>query len=119
MPETFDTATILAPGREILDIFTEYVAACRVLGHHHHDLTRLHEWYDTEDGLDLRAIEGDQRALTAAAQAGEQTLRLQDKQSRLVDDGWQGGVPRWPRASTWPAIRPLQSAPSPRCTRRL
>lgn len=91
MPETFDTATILAPGREILDIFTEYVAACRVLGHHHHDLTRLHEWYDTEDGLDLRAIEGDQRALTAAAQAGEQTLRLQDKQSRLVDDGWQGG----------------------------
>lgn len=62
MPETFDTATILAPGREILDIFTEYVAACRVLGHHHHDLTRLHEWYDTEDGLDLRAIEGDQRA---------------------------------------------------------
>ena len=92
MPESFDAATILAPGREILDIFTEYVTACRILGHHHHDLTRLHEWYDTEDGLDLRAIEGDQRALRAAAQAAEQALSLQDKQLRLVDDGWQGGA---------------------------
>jgi len=92
VPESFDAATILAPGREILDIFTEYVTACRILGHHHHDLTRLHEWYDTEDGLDLRAIEGDQRALTAAAQAAEQALSLQDKQSRLVDDGWQGSA---------------------------
>ncbi|AKS36789.1 hypothetical protein AFA91_31115 [Mycolicibacterium goodii] len=87
-----DAAVILAPGREILDVFTEYVTACRVLGYGHRDLTRLHEWYDTEDGVDLRALDAEQRALTAAAQAAEQALRLQDKQSRLADDGWQGSA---------------------------
>lgn len=92
MPESFDTAVILAPGREVLDIFTEYVTACRALGYHHHDLTRLHEWYETEDGLELRTIDAEQRALTAAAQAGADALRLQDKQTRLVGDGWQGSA---------------------------
>lgn len=92
MHENFDAAVILAPGHEILDIFTEYVTACRVLGYHHHDLTRLHEWYDTEDGLELRTIEAEQRALTTAAQAGEDALRLQDKQLRLVGDGWRGSA---------------------------
>jgi hypothetical protein len=92
MPESLDAARILAPGREILDIFDEYVMACRVLGYVHHDLIRLHEWYDTEDGLDLGAIDTDQRALTAAARAAEQPLLMQDKQFRLAGDGWLGGA---------------------------
>ncbi|MBU8828312.1 hypothetical protein [Mycolicibacterium goodii] len=92
MPEPSDTAMILAPGREILDIFTEYVTACRVLGYHHHDLTRLHDWYDTEDGLDLRALESEQRTLIAATPAAEDALRLQGKQLQLIGEGWQGSA---------------------------
>ncbi|MHC9291733.1 hypothetical protein ACRCUN_04655 [Mycobacterium sp. LTG2003] len=89
-----DTTDLLAPGRPAVDTFAEYVWACRLLGYHHQDLTgharQLHEWYDTEQGLNLRTIDTECTALTAAAASAEPALQLQDSQIRVLSESWLG-----------------------------
>ena len=69
-----------------------------MLGYQHRDLTahpyQVHEWYGTEDGLNLRALAADAAALTAAAQSAEQALRLQEHQIRVLADAWLGSAAR-------------------------
>lgn len=89
-----DTTELLAPGRPAVDTIAEYVWACRLLGYQHHDLTgharQVHEWYDTEQGLNLRALESERAALSAAAASAEPALQLQDNQIRVLSDSWYG-----------------------------
>lgn len=98
MALNIDTADLLAPGRPAVDTLAEYVWACRMLGYHHQDLTgharQVHEWYDTERGLNLRAIANECAALTAAAASVEPVLQLQDRQIRVLSDGWHGSGAR-------------------------
>lgn len=98
MALNIDTTDLLAPGRPAVDTFAEFVWACRLLGYHHQDLTgharQVHEWYDTEQGLNLRAIDNERAALTAAAASMEPALQLQDKQIRVLSDGWHGSGAR-------------------------
>ena len=102
MPDSFDAATRLAQGWPAVDTVAEYVVACRLLGYHHQDLTshpgQVHDWYDTEDGLDLRALESEHAALAAAAASAEQALQVQEDQLRALSEGWQGGGAQASRA---------------------
>lgn len=94
MAENTDVAELLASGRPVVDTIAEYVWACRLLGYQHQDLTgharQVHEWYDTETGLNLRAIDTERAAFTAAAAAVEPALHLHDSQFRVLSESWQG-----------------------------
>lgn len=78
----------------MVETFAEFVWACALLGYQHPDLTvhvgQVHDWYATEDGLDLRILDADCAALAAAAGSAEQALRLQDDQLTTLDQAWQG-----------------------------
>ncbi|BBX94433.1 hypothetical protein H5U98_24200 [Mycolicibacterium boenickei] len=94
MAQTGDVAGRLDQGQPAVDTFAEFAWACALLGYQHPDLTvhagQLHDWYATEDGLDLRMLDADCTALTTAAEAAEQALRLQDEQLTALDQAWQG-----------------------------
>ncbi|MCG7606447.1 MULTISPECIES: hypothetical protein [Mycobacterium] len=94
MVQTGDVAGRLDQGQPAVETLAEFVWACALLGYQHPDLTlhagQVHDWYATEDGLDLRTLESDCAALTAAAAAAEQALRLQDAQLTTLDQAWQG-----------------------------
>ncbi|MED5812641.1 hypothetical protein VST63_09725 [Mycolicibacterium sp. 050232] len=78
----------------MVETLAEFVWACALLGYQHPDLTlhagQVHDWYATEDGLDLRMLDADCAALTAAAGAAEQALRLHDEQLTALEQAWQG-----------------------------
>ena len=73
MAETLDVAARLAEGRPAVDTIGDYVWACHLLGYQNPDLTlhaaQVRDWYSSEDGLDLRALDADRAALDAAAAA--------------------------------------------------
>ena len=66
------------------------VWACHLLGYQKPDLTlhpaQVRDWYASEDGLDLRALDADRAALTAAAAATESARQLQERPARRA--GW-------------------------------
>ena len=68
---TVDVAARLAQGRPAVANTEAYVDACRAVGYQNADLTsrggQIGEWYSTEDGLDLAALDADCAALRAAA----------------------------------------------------
>ena len=94
MAEKFDTASRLAEGRPPVDNIQTYVWACHVLGYANPDLTlhasQVRDWYGSEDGLDLRALDADCAALEAAVAATENALTRQDDQLGALSAAWQG-----------------------------
>jgi hypothetical protein len=84
-----DTAGRLAEGRPAVEHTERYVRACEALGYEHPDLQIL-DWYDSEEGLDLRALDGDCAELRAAAGAVEEALRLQRAQVGELAAAWTG-----------------------------
>jgi hypothetical protein len=94
MTEKFDVASRLAEGRPAVDNIQTYVLACHVLGYANPDLTlhasQVSDWYGTEDGLDLPALDADCGALEAAVAATEDALTRQDDQLGALSAAWQG-----------------------------
>jgi hypothetical protein len=94
MAETFDVASRLAEGCPAVDNIQTYVWACHVLGYANPDLTlhasQVRDWYGSEDGLDLRALDADCAALEAAVAATEDALTRQDDQLGALPAAWQG-----------------------------
>lgn len=92
MAEKYDFATRLAEGQPAIDDVQTYVWACHVLGYANPDLTlhaaQVRDWYGTEDGLDLRALDADCAALEAAVAATEDALARQD--IGAFSAAWQG-----------------------------
>ena len=90
----FDAASRLAEGRPAADTVQDYVWACHLLGYQNPDLTlhasQVRDWYGSEDGIDLRALEADCEALRAAAVATEGVLARQDAQLALMSVAWHG-----------------------------
>ncbi|MCV7131575.1 hypothetical protein H7J06_01135 [Mycobacterium hodleri] len=111
MGDTVDVAGRLAEGRPAVDDVEEYVAACRRLGYQHPDLTghpaQVRDWYSGEDGLDLRALESDHGALSAAASAAEDAARMQADVMADLDAAWSGRGATAAREFLW---RSCQSA---------
>ena len=94
MAETLDVAARLAEGRPAVDNIGDYVWACHLLGYQNPDLTlhaaQVRDWYSSEDGLDLRALDADRAALDAAAAATESARQLQEQQLGALAGAWQG-----------------------------
>jgi hypothetical protein len=94
MAEKFDVASRLAEGRPAVDNIQTYVWACHVLGYANPDLTlhasQVSDWYGSEDGLDLRALDADCAALEAAVAATEDALTRQSDQLGALSAAWQG-----------------------------
>jgi len=94
MAEIFDAASRLAQGRPAVDTVQDYVWACHLLGYQDPDLTlhasQVRDWYASEDGIDLAALDADCEALRAAAAAAEGVLARQDGQLALMAVAWHG-----------------------------
>ncbi|CQD06401.1 putative alanine and proline rich protein [Mycolicibacterium conceptionense] len=94
MAQSADVAGRLDQGQSAVETFAEFVWACALLGYQNPDLTsyvgQVHDWYATEDGLDLPVLDADGAALTAVAGRAEQALGLQDAQLSALDLAWQG-----------------------------
>jgi hypothetical protein len=92
--EKFDVPARLAEGRPAVDNVQQYVWACHLLGYQNSDLTlhaaQIRDWYDSEDGLDLRALDADCIALEAAVAATERALQMQDDQLAALPTAWHG-----------------------------
>jgi hypothetical protein len=102
---TLDVAARLAAGRPTVDDVEEYVAACRQLGYQHRDLTvhaaQVRDWYDGEDGLDLRALDVDHAALSAAASGAEDAARMQNDLMSELSAAWSGQGAAEAREFVW------------------
>jgi hypothetical protein len=89
-----DVAARLAEARPTIDDIEEYVAACRRLGYQNRDLTmhptQVRDWYDAEEGLDLRALDLDHGILSAAASAAEDAARMQGDLVAELTVAWTG-----------------------------
>jgi hypothetical protein len=94
MAESLDVSARLAEGRPAVDNIGDYVWACHLLGYQNADLTlhpaQVRDWYSSEDGLDLRALDADRAAMDAAASAAESARRLQEQQFGALSGAWQG-----------------------------
>jgi len=92
--DSLDVPARLGDGRSAVDIIGEYVWACHLVGYQNPDLTlhaaQVRDWYASEDGLDLRALEADRAALDAAATATDSARRLQEEQTNALAGAWQG-----------------------------
>jgi hypothetical protein len=94
MAEKFDAASRLAEGIPSVDDIANYVLACHAIGYQHPDLTlhaaQVRDWYASEDGLDLRALDADCAALQAVVAATEDALARQHDQLAVMSAAWQG-----------------------------
>ena len=94
MAESLDVTARLAEGRPAIDNIGDYVWACHLLGYQNPDLTlhaaQVRDWYSSEDGMDLRALEADRAALDAAAAATENARQLQELQLETLAGAWEG-----------------------------
>lgn len=94
MAEIYDAAARLAEGRPAVDAVQDYVWACHLLGFQDPDLTlhasQVRDWYGSEDGIDLHALDADCEALRAAAAAAEGLLARQDVQLASMSVAWHG-----------------------------
>jgi hypothetical protein len=100
--EKFDVPSRLAEGRPAVDDVATYVWACHTLGYANPDLTlhasQVRDWYGTEDGLDLRALDADCAALEAAVAATEEALMQQEEGVGALVAAWQGASANLSRA---------------------
>lgn len=94
MAERLDVAGRLAEGLPAVEHTQIYVRACHALGYQHPDLTahptQIRDWYDTEDGLDLRALDRDCAELRAAGETVAEALRVQRAQLAELAAAWTG-----------------------------
>jgi hypothetical protein len=94
MAEKFDAASRLAEGISSVDDIANYVLACHAIGYQHPDLTlhaaQVRDWYASEDGMDLRALDADCAALQAVVAATEDALARQHDQLAVMSAAWQG-----------------------------
>lgn len=71
-----------------------YVQACHALGYQHPDLTargsQVQDWYETEAGLELRALDDDSAELRAAVNTIDEALWLQRMQLTEIGAAWTG-----------------------------
>ncbi len=92
--ESYDVASRLAQGRPAVETVQRYVRACQALGYHHQDLTlnpsQVFDWYGTEDGMDLAALQRGCLALDAAVRTSQDALAVQDRQLAQLPAVWQG-----------------------------
>jgi len=92
--EALDVAGRLAEGRSAVDTIGDYVWACHLLGYQNADLTlhagQVRDWYSSEDGLDLRALDADRAALEAAAATAEAAQQMQEQQIGVLAGAWRG-----------------------------
>ena len=88
MTESLDVSARLAEGRPAVDNIGDYVWACHLLGYQNADLTlhpaQVRDWYSSEDGLDLRALESDRAALSAVADVEESSLQVRSRDGALA-----------------------------------
>lgn len=94
MAEPLDVDARLAQGRPAVENVGDYVWACHLLGYQNPDLTlhpaQVRDWYGSEDGLDLRALEADRAALESVATAADGARQLQERQIDALSDAWRG-----------------------------
>ncbi|MEE6135146.1 hypothetical protein SKC41_02240 [Mycobacterium sp. 050128] len=94
MADRLDVAERLAEGRVAIEHTQAYVRACQTLGYEHPDLTshpsQIRGWFDSEDGLDLRALDRDCAQLRAAGAAALEGLRIQQDQVAELVAAWMG-----------------------------
>lgn len=94
MTEPLDVDARLAEGRPAVENVGNYVWACHLLGYQNPDLTlhpaQVRDWYGSEDGLNLHALEADRVALSSVANATDDVQQLQDRQLDALSDAWQG-----------------------------
>lgn len=94
MAERFDVADRLAEGSPAVERTQSYVRACQALGYHDPELTshpaQIRDWYDGEDGLDLRALDHDCAELRAAEAVVAEALRTQRAQVVRLAAAWAG-----------------------------
>jgi hypothetical protein len=92
--EIYDAASRLAEGRPAAETVQDYVWACHLLGYKDPDLTlhasQVRDWYGSEDGMDLCALDADCEALRAAATAAEGVLARQEAQLVFMPVVWRG-----------------------------
>jgi hypothetical protein len=92
--ERLDVNERLTEGLPAVEHTQSYVRACQQLGYHDPELTshadQIREWYDSEDGLDLRALDGDCTQLRAAVAAVMEALRMQRAQVDELAVAWTG-----------------------------
>ncbi|WNG83135.1 hypothetical protein C6A86_005520 [Mycobacterium sp. ITM-2016-00316] len=81
---------MLAAGAPAAEVMTEYVRACRRLGHSVPEPAHLHAAYTAEEGLDLQALDDDRRTLSEALAAAEAALVLQEQARRALAAVWRG-----------------------------
>jgi hypothetical protein len=94
MADRLDVAERLAEGLPAVERTQSYLQACHAVGYQHPDLTahpaQIRDWYDTEEGLDLRALDRDCAELRAAGEAVSEALRMQRAQVAELAAAWTG-----------------------------
>ncbi|WP_242453864.1 hypothetical protein [Mycolicibacterium sp. P9-64] len=98
-------AARLAVGEPSVERFETYVWACRQLGYQHPQLTvhaaQVRDWYAHDDGLDLRALDADCAALSAAATAADDAVRRHGELAAEMAGAWSGGGAGAAREFLW------------------
>ncbi|WP_297824351.1 hypothetical protein [Mycobacterium sp.] len=94
MAARLDVDARLGEGRVAVEHTQTYVQACHTLGYQHPDLTahpaQIREWYASEDGLDLGALDRDCAELRAAGVVVAEALRMQRTQVAELAAAWTG-----------------------------
>ena len=94
MADRFDVTARLDEGRSAVENTQSYVWACHLLGYQNPDLAlhaaQVRDWYNTEDGLDLKVLDGDCAVLQAADDAIEEVSRSQRAQLAALAAAWEG-----------------------------
>lgn len=94
LSENYDVTSYLAQGRPAVETVQGYVWACHQLGFDHQDLTvnasQVDDWYRTEDGMDLAALQRGCLALEAAVRSSQDALAVQSRQLVRLPAAWQG-----------------------------
>ncbi len=94
MADRLDVDGRLAEGRGAVEHTQTYVQTGHALGYQYPDLTahpaQIREWYASEDGLDLRALDRDCAELRAAGVVAAEALRMQRAQAAELAAAWTG-----------------------------
>jgi hypothetical protein len=92
--DRLDVAERLAEGRLAVEHTQTYVRACQTLGYEQSDMTshpsQIRDWYRSEDGLDLHALDRDCAELRAAGAVVMEGLRIQRAQVAELAAAWTG-----------------------------
>lgn len=94
MVAEFDVPGRSAQGRPAVDTVAQYVWASHQVGYQHPDLTlhagQLRDWYGSEDGMNLTALQQDCAAFDAAVRAADEALAVQERQLAALPAAWEG-----------------------------